>query len=128
MVLCRALKANRDVEAGTLGDGHSLEARDLWGPIIRVGAVLPRLRALLWLHDVFRLELPLSEIFFRHEHRLCLLLWGSVMIRSGGLAGQTLEGHQMRRCFIDFRLSVNDEPLSDDEALIKDDAFKLRKT
>ena len=112
MVLCRALKANRDVEAGTLGDGHSLEARDLWGPIIRVGAVLPRLRALLWLHKVFRLKLPLSEIFFGHEHRLCLLLGGTVMIGSGGLTGKTLQGHQMGRCFVDFTLPVYDERLS----------------
>ena len=73
------------------------------------------------------MELPLSEIFFDHEHRLCLLLGGSVMIRSGGLAGQTLQRHQMRRCFVDFTLPVNDERLSYDEALIKHDAFKLRK-
>jgi hypothetical protein len=112
LVLCRALKANRDMETGTLGDGHSLKARDLWGPIIRVGAVLPRLGALLRLHEVFRLKLPLSEIFFGHEHRLCLLLGGSVMIGSGGLAGQTLEGHQMRRCFVDFTLPVYYERLS----------------
>ena len=111
----------------TLANGHCLEARDMRGPIIRVGTIFPRLGTLVWWNKVFRLELPLSEIFFDHEHRHCLLLSGPVMIGSWCLAGQALQRHKVRRCFIDFRLPVNDECLSYDDALIKHDALKLRK-